>query len=244
MVEATREIVERTGVRTIKLKGGVFPPAEEYRCAALLREAFPDSPLRFDPNSLWSVETAIRWGRRFEKLDLEYYEDPVWGIEGMSRVARVLDVPLATNMCTLQLDQIPQTIRLGAIDVQLLDPADWGGIGATMKAAATYQTFQIGLGMHSGGEAGISTALQLQIAAALPVLPYAIDSHYHHQTEDVITKPHEYVDGCFRLPDGPGLGVEIDEDQLAKLERLNEDEGDLLFYGHDDRHEPRYMGMW
>jgi glucarate dehydratase len=244
MVEATREIVERTGVRTIKLKGGVFPPEEEYRCAVLLREAFPDRRLRFDPNSLWSVETAIRYGRRFEALDIEWYEDPVWGIEGMSRVANVLDVPLATNMCTLQPDQIPQTIRLGAVDVQLLDPADWGGIGATMKAAATYQTFQIGLGMHSGGEAGISTALQLQIAAALPVLPYAIDSHYHHQTEDVITRPHDYVDGCFRLPEGPGLGVEIDEDQLEKLERLNETEGDLLFYGHDDRTEPRFMGMW
>lgn len=244
MVEHTREIVERTGVGTIKLKGGVFPPEEEYACTVALREAFPDAQLRFDPNSLWSVETAIRYGRRFEELDLEWYEDPVWGIEGMSRVASVLDVPLATNMCTLQLDQIPQTIRLGAIDIQLLDPADWGGITNTMKAAATYQVFQVGLGMHSGGEAGISTALQLQIAAALPVLPYAIDSHYHHQTEDVITAPHAYVDGCFRLPEGPGLGVELDPDQLEKLERLNEREGDLLFYGHEDRTQPRFMGMW
>jgi glucarate dehydratase len=244
MVEHTREIVERTGVKTIKLKGGVFPPEEEYRCTAALRTAFPDARLRFDPNSLWSVETAIRYGRRFEELELEWYEDPVWGIEGMSRVAHALDLPLATNMCTLQPDQIPQTIRLGAIDIQLLDPADWGGITATMKAAAAYQIFQIGLGMHSGGEAGISTALQLQIAASLPVLPYAIDSHYHHQTEDVITAPHEYVDGCFRVPDGPGLGVEIDEDRLARCERLNAEQGDLLFYGHEERQEPRFMGMW
>ena len=152
--------------------------------------------------------------------------------------------PLATNMCTLDLDEIPQTIRLGAIDVMLLDPCDWGGVTAFMKAAATFQVFQIGIGMHSGGEAGISTALQLQLAAALPVLPYAIDSHYHHQTDDVITKPHEYVDGCFRLPEGPGLGVEIDDERLARLEALNEREGDLSFIGHEDRAEPRYMGMW
>ena len=244
LVDATREIVERTGVQTIKLKGGVYEPEEEYRCAEMLREVFPQHELRFDPNSLWSVETSIRYGRRFEELGLQFYEDPCWGIEGMSRVAAALDLPVATNMCTLDLDEIPQTIRLGAIDVMLLDPCDWGGVGAFQRAAAAFQIFQVGIGMHSGGEAGISTALQVQLAAALPVLPYAIDSHYHHQTEDVITLPWEYADGCFRLPDGPGLGVEIDEDQLEKLERLNVDEGDLLFYGHEDRRHPRYMGMW
>ena len=99
--------------------------------------------------------------------------------------------------------------------------------------------------MHSGGEAGISTALQLQLAAALPVLPYAIDSHYHHQTADVITKPFRYVDGCFELPEGPGLGVEIDEDELARAEERNEREGDLVFYGDAARRaEPPFMGMW
>ena len=79
LVEATREIVERTGVRTIKLKGGVYEPEEEYRCAAMLREVFPQHELRFDPNSLWSVETSIRYGRRFEELGFQFYEDRAGG---------------------------------------------------------------------------------------------------------------------------------------------------------------------
>jgi glucarate dehydratase len=245
LVETTRELVERGGLRTIKLKGGVFPPDEEYEATVAMREAFPDAKLRFDPNSLWSVETAVRIGKKMEALDLEFYEDPVWGIEGMRRVRQKVDLPLATNMCTLDLDEIPQTIRLEAIDVQLLDPADWGGVGATMKAAATYGIFQIGCGFHSGGEAGGSTALQLQLAAALPVLPYAVDSHYHHQTADYITKPFQYVDGCFELPEGPGLGIEIDGDQLARLEELHRREGDVVFIGDDRlRADPKYMGMW
>ena len=244
IVRHTQDVVNRTGCQTIKLKGGVFPPQDEYDAVAALRDAFPTHAIRFDPNSLWSVETGVRFGRKFEQLDLEWFEDPVWGIEGMSRVARVLDIPLATNQCCVQLDQLPTAIRSGAIDVQLLDVHDWGGITATMKAAATCQVFQVGLGIHSGGEAGISTALQLQIAAALPVLPYAVDSHYHHQTADVITVPHQYADGCFALPPGPGLGVEIDEDQLARLVELNENEGDRVFYGHDDHEQPRFMGMW
>jgi glucarate dehydratase len=244
LIDSTKELVARTGVQTIKIKGGVLRPEIERDMTIGFREAFPGHRLRFDPNSLWSVETAIRVGKRLEPLDLEFYEDPVWGIEGMSRVRQKVDIPVATNMCTLQLDEIPETIRLGAIDVQLLDPCDWGGITSTMKAAAAYQVFQIGCGFHSGGEAGISTALQLQLAAALPVLPYAVDSHYHHQTADVITKPFGYVDGCFELPDGPGLGVEIDEDALARLEELNDSEGDLLFYGDRERAEPPTAGMW
>jgi glucarate dehydratase len=244
LVAETKRLVTETGLGTIKFKGGVLPPEIEYEGTVAFREAFPEARLRFDPNSLWSVETAIRIGRRMEALDLEFYEDPVWGIEGMSRVREKVSIPLATNMCTLDRDEIPQTIRLGAIDIQLLDPADWGGITEMWKAASTYETFQIGCGFHSGGEAGISTALQLQLAAALPVLPYAVDSHYHHQTADVITKPFRYVDGCFELPEGPGLGVEIDEDSLARLEELNEREGDLIFYGDAQRGEPPYKGMW
>ena len=162
----------------------------------------------------------------------------------MSRVRKDVRIPAATNMCCVQLDHLPVAIRTGAIDVQLLDVHDWGGITNTLRALATCQTFQIGCGYHSGGEAGVSTALYCHMAAAMTVVPHALDSHYHHQTEDIITEPWQYVDGCFRLPDGPGLGVEIDEDQLEKLEHLNVDEGDLLFYGHEDRRHPRYMGMW
>jgi glucarate dehydratase len=245
IVEHTRELVETHGFRTLKMKGGVYDPDEEYRTTAALREAFPDHKLRFDPNSLWTVETGLRVGRKLQELDLEWCEDLVWGLEGMSRLRKDLQVPFATNMCCVQLDQLAPAIRMGAIDVQLLDVHDWSGITATMKAAATCQTFQIGTGFHSGGEAGISTALYLQLSAAFPTLPYAIDSHYHHQTEDVITQPFEYVDGCFDLPDGPGLGVEIDEDRLAHLEKRNAQDGDLVFYGDlETRAEPRYMGMW
>jgi glucarate dehydratase len=246
LVVHTRDLVERHGFQTIKLKGGVLPPEEEYRATAALREAFPEHRLRFDPNALWSVETAIRLGARFERLDLEYYEDPVWGIEGMSRARRDVRIPFATNMCVTNMDQLPVGIRSGAIDVLLGDCQEWGGILVTKKAAATCQSFQIGFNLHSGGECGVSTAAYLQVAASLPVLPYALDSHYHHQTADVITKPHEYVDGCFALPDGTGLGVELDEDRLAELEEANRREGDILIYAHDEeqRRRPPFQGQW
>jgi glucarate dehydratase len=245
IVEHTRELCETHGFTTIKMKGGVYDPEEEFRTTLALREAFPDALLRFDPNALWSVETSIRIGRRFEALDLEYYEDPTWGIEGMSRVRKDVRIPAATNTCSIQLDLLPVAIRMGAIDVQLLDVHDWGGITNTLKALATCQTFQIGCCYHSGGEAGISTALYCHMGAAMSVVPHALDSHYHHQTEDVITEPFVYRDGCFRVPDGPGLGVEIDRDQLERLKRLREKEGERVFYSDlGTRADPRYMGMY
>jgi glucarate dehydratase len=244
IVEHTRDLCERYGFTSIKLKGGVLPPEDEYTATAALRDAFPKHRLRFDPNGLWSVETAIRMGTKFEGLDLEYYEDPVWGIEGMSRARRDVRIPFATNMCVTNLDQLPVGIRTGAIDVLLGDCQEWGGITATRKAAATCQAFQIGFNLHSGGECGVSTAAYLQFAASLPVLPYALDSHYHHQTADVITRPHRYVNGCIDLPDGPGLGVELDEARLAELEDANRRSGDILIYAHDDRRDLPFQGQW
>jgi glucarate dehydratase len=246
IVKHTRELVDRYGFRTIKLKGGVLPPHEEFATVAELRDAFPDHKLRFDPNGLWSVETAIRLGKKFESLELEYYEDPVWGIEGMSRARRDVRIPFATNMCVTNLDQLPIGIRTGAIDVLLGDCQEWGGILVTKKAAHTCQTFQIGFNLHSGGECGVSTAAYLHIAASLPVLPYALDSHYHHQTADVIRNPPAYVDGCFTLPEGPGLGVDLDDDRLAELQEANQRDGDILIYAPEDgQHlDPPFQGQW
>ena len=235
VVEAAAELVARHGLATIKLKGGVYEPEREVATVRALRDAFPDHLLRFDPNALWSVETTVRMARPLEDAGLEWLEDPCWGVEGMSRARRDVRIPFATNMCCVQLDQLPTAIRAGAIDIQLLDVHDWGGLTWTLKGAAVCEAFQLGVGLHSSGEAGISTALYLHLAAALPTLPHAIDSLYHHQSDDVITEPHRYLDGCFAVPEGPGLGVELDLEKLRHLESVNAAEGDTLSYTDFDR---------
>ena len=79
--------------------------------------------------------------------------------------------------------------------------------------------------MHSDRELGISTAAMLHLAAASPSLVYAIDSHYHDQADDIITKPFQYKDGFFDVPQGPGLGVEIDWDKVEKYNRVYLEQG-------------------
>ena len=241
VVEYAARLVERYGFATIKVKGGVFSPQEEVEAMRAVRAAFPRLALRFDPNALWSVETAIRIGHEFEELSLEWYEDPAWGIEGMRRTRRDVRIPLATNMCCLQLDQLPGAIRAHAFDVELLDIDDWGGLTSALKAAAACEVFQVGVGIHSTGETGIGTALNLHVAASLPTLPHAVDSYYHHQTVDVITEPLRYVDGAMAVPDGPGLGVEIDGDQLRHLEALHAAGARAVV---DPTGGPRYPGLY
>jgi glucarate dehydratase len=114
-----------------------------------------------------------------------------------------------------------------------------------MKAAGTFEAFQLGVGIHSSGETGIGTAVNLHIAATLNTLPHAMDSFYHLQERDVITEPHTIVDGSFRVPEGPGLGVTIDEDQLTYLEEDHAHKGDLSVGAEwNDPAGIRVSGMW
>lgn len=220
MVARAEELVSRHGFDVLKLKGGVFPPEEELRAIKLLREKFPlPLQLRYDPNAAWSVETSLRVLPRMAAYQLEYGEDPTWNLEGMSLVRRDVPLPLATNMCVIAFDQIPAAVRMRAVDIILSDVHYWGGLINNQKLAAVCETFQLGLGMHSDRELGVSTAAMLHLAASTPYLSYAPDSHYHDQVDDVITKPFRFHKGCLTVPEGPGLGVSLDEDKVEKYHR-------------------------
>ncbi|HXN22797.1 MAG TPA: enolase C-terminal domain-like protein [Candidatus Dormibacteraeota bacterium] len=222
----TEALVEKHKFDVLKIKGGALPPEQELEAVRLIRKRFPKARLRFDPNAAWSVGTAINTLRKMSEYDLEYAEDPTWGIEGMSLVRKDVPVPFATNMCVINFDQIPLGVRTRCVDIILSDVHYWGGLASNKKLAGVCETFQIGLGMHSDRELGISTAAQIHLAAALPYMTYAPDSHYHHQVDDIITDPFRYRDGCFKVPDAPGLGVELDPEKLKKYHRYHEEKGE------------------
>lgn len=241
MVARAEELVERHGFRVLKLKGGVLPPPAELHTLRLLRERFPTSPLRWDPNAAWSVATAVRLAARLEheQLELEYLEDPTAGLEGMRLVHERTRVALATNMCLIDFEQLAPGIRLGSVDIVLADVHYWGGFLANQKMMAVCEAFHLGVGMHSDRELGISTAAMLHLAAAHPQISYAIDSHYHDQTDDVITEPFRYQEGCFHVPSGPGLGVVLDPDKVAKYHHYYREHGPVNeFY---DAHRPDWI---
>jgi glucarate dehydratase len=216
VVELARRFIEQYGFRSIKLKGGVFPPQEEVAAIAALRDAFPDVPLRLDPNGGWSVDTAVRVAEQTADV-LEYLEDPTLGTPGMSEVHRRTGVTLATNMCVTAFAEIPEAFASDAVQVVLSDHHYWGGLAATRELAAVCRTWDVAVSMHSNTHLGISLAAMTHVAATIPDLQYACDTHRPWQPEDVITEPHRFVDGAVLVDDRPGLGVELDRDALARL---------------------------
>lgn len=218
LVAQAQAMVAAFGFQSLKLKAGVLPPDEEIRTIALLRAAFgPDVPLRIDPNAAWSLDTSLRAARELDGL-LEYFEDPVEGKQAMGALAGQIGIPLATNMCCVSFAELPETIRLGSVQIILGDHHIWGGLRASVELARICRTWGIGMSMHSNSHLGISLAAMAHLAAVVPNLTYACDTHYPWQSEEIIKggKLH-FEGGALRVPDAPGLGVELDHAELARM---------------------------
>ncbi|MFF6931698.1 enolase C-terminal domain-like protein [Streptomyces sp. NPDC008312] len=225
IVEQARAFTERYGFTSFKLKGGVFPPDQEVAAVKALAAAFPGHPLRLDPNGAWSVETSLKVAEELRDV-LEYLEDPATGVPAMAEVAAKSGVPLATNMCVTTFDEIKEAFTQGAVQVVLSDHHYWGGLRNTQQLASICRAFGVGVSMHSNTHLGISLAAMTQVAATVPNLHHACDSHYPWQSEDVLTERLTFDGGKVAVSDAPGLGVALDREKLAYLhQRWLDDDG-------------------
>lgn len=222
LVTVAQDLVGKYGFGTIKYKNGVRTPDEEIATFKALRAAFPTHELRLDPNAMWSIATAVRVMRELADSDVEYLEDPVWGVHALARVNKKAPwVPLASNMTIFSLEDLIPNLQAEAIDVALLDPHWYGGLSRARLAGQICELIGIDVGLHSGGEAGISLAAMLHLAGTLPNLAVAIDTHYHYLDDDVIVGGKlEITDGAIAVPTGPGLGVTLDPERVATYAEL------------------------
>ena len=227
LVRQVQQMVRKYGFGSIKFKGGVLEPEVEIETVKQLYGALgPAVPLRIDPNSAWTVETSVRVGRALaEELGRGgYLEDPTAGLENMAEVRRRLlaegiTTPLASNVAVTCFADIPRSVQLDAVQIILCDHHYWGGMRQVQHLARLAKTFGIGLSMHSNTHLGLSLMAMAHVAAATPHLTYACDTHYPWQSADdevLVGGRVPIVNGCVRIPDKPGLGVELDYDQLAK----------------------------
>ncbi len=247
LVRQVKQMFDEYGFGSVKFKGGVFDPAIEVETIRQLRREFGTSvPLRIDPNSAWTVETSIKVGRDL-KEDLSgggYLEDPAMGIDGMAAVragllAEDIDTPLASNVALTSFAHIPESVKKDAVQVILCDHHYWGGMRQVQHLGKICQVFGIGLSMHSNSHLGVSLMAMTHAAAATKHLTYACDTHYPWQSEkDEIVAGGRIpiVDGCVKIPDKPGLGVDLDYDQIARGKALFEK---VPYRKRDDQAEMR-----
>jgi glucarate dehydratase len=227
LVAQARQMIANYGFRDIKFKAGVLDPEIEIETVRQLRGAFgPGVPVRMDPNCAWSVDTSVCVGKTLaqELNQGGYLEDPTATMEGMAKVRRELldqgiDVPLASNVAVTSFADLAEAVRTDAVQIVLSDPHYWGGLRQTQHLGKLCRSFGLGLSMHSNTHLGVSLMAMTHAAAATPHLSYACDTHYPWQSgedEVVVGGRIPFVDGCVAISEKPGLGVELDRDQLAR----------------------------
>jgi glucarate dehydratase len=224
------------GFRVFKLKGGVLAPEREAETLnAMSARLGPGALLRIDPNGRWKVETAIRVGKAIAHLPMEYYEDPVHGQAAMAEVRRATGLKMSTNMCVTSFAHIPEALKLKPIDVLLCDHHYFGGFAGCLALGPLCRAAGWTMSQHSNNHAGVTMAAMIHLAASIPELTTASDTHYPWLTDgtDIIEGPKLTIqDGKMAIPAGPGLGVSLDHDRLA---RAHETYIKCGMRGRDDR---------
>jgi glucarate dehydratase len=219
MAELAWQFHQRWGFRVHKLKAGVLQPEIELETLRAISDRFGGQhPVRIDPNGRWSIETATRIGRELKDMPLEYYEDPVRGQEAMAEVRRRTELPMSTNSCVVSFRDIPPAIRTQPVDVVLADHHYWGGMPASLALGRIARTLGWKLSQHSNNHAGVTMAAMIHLAATVPELTIASDTHYVWLVDDadiIAGGKLPIVGGRMKVPAGAGLGVELDRDKLA-----------------------------
>ncbi len=215
----------RYGFNDFKLKGGVRSGAEEMEAVTALAARFPGARITLDPNGAWSLAEAVRLCRGQQRV-LAYAEDPCGaehgrsGREIMAEFRRATGLPTATNMVATDWPQLEDALRLEAVDIPLADPHFWTMQGS-VRVAQRCVEHGLTWGSHSNNHFDISLAMFTHVAAAAPGRVTAIDTHWIWQDGQRLTKePLVIAGGRLRVPDRPGLGLEVDDAQLEQAHEL------------------------
>jgi glucarate dehydratase len=218
------------GFEDFKLKGGVLRGEQEIETVTALAERFPQARITLDPNGAWSLEEAIRLCSRMHGV-LAYAEDPCGaergysGREIMAEFRRATGLPTATNMVATDWRQMGHAIVLQSIDIPLADPHFWTMQGA-VRVAQMCRDWSLTWGSHSNNHFDISLAMVTHVAAAAPGQITAIDTHWIWQDGQRLTKePLQIRGGVVALPERPGLGIDIDLEQIERAHALYQSHG-------------------
>ncbi len=226
VVAMAKAAYDKYGFKDFKLKGGVLAGNEEMEVIKALKKAFPDARIDLDPNGGWTLEQACEYVKDMHGI-LTYCEDPC-GAEGVysgreivSEFRRRTGFPTATNMIATDWREIGHSLESQAVDIILADPHFWTMEGS-VRVAQMCHDFGYTWGSHSNNHFDISLAMMTHVGAAVPGFYNALDTHWIWQEgiERLTKEPLQIVDGAIEVPKKPGLGIEIDMEQVEKAHKL------------------------
>jgi muconate cycloisomerase len=230
--EAVAECVQvvEEGIRTVKIKVGV-DPSRDVEIVWRVREAVgPSVDLCVDANQGYGDPAeAIRIIRAMEPARIKYVEQPVEGLAAMAEVARVVETPIMADESAWTPQDVLEIIERRAADVISIYTTKPGGLYKAMQVAAVAAAAGLPCNVNGSVETGVGNLANIHLAAAaLPVtlacvVPVSTPAEAQHgqvagiyYKDDLIKTPFRLVDGAVQVPDGPGMGMDVDE---AKIQR-------------------------
>ena len=216
------------GFNAVKLKVG-FGVAEDARVTKAIRDAIgPTVGLLIDANHAYDSVSAIQLGRKIEELDIGWFEEPVppEDVAGHRQVREALTIPIASGECEFTRFGFRDLITTRAVDIVQPDTCSAGGLSECKKIADFAETYNLRYAPHVWGS-GIALAAALQLLAVIPSFtPQSLnpvepmlefDRTEHPIRQALLVAPIEHRNGIVQVPDGPGLGIEIDRTVLKRF---------------------------
>lgn len=218
------------GIKTIKMKGGLDLVRDLALMKKLREELGPNIHILVDANQGYpSPKEAIKWGNLMNQYNLQYLEQPVEGLQQMKQVTHGLECPVCADESCWTIADALDIIRNDAADYISIYTTKAGGLYHARTIAKIAENAGIRCNVNGSGEFGVGNAANLHMACCgrninlASVFPIThiegieqtkVAAHWY--TDDIITKPFAYEDGCLIVPDGAGLGVEVDMKKIEK----------------------------
>lgn len=211
------------GFRSFTIKVGVDPKADLINVREL-RKRFPDTILRVDANAVMGYDDALTLLKKIEPYDIDAAEQMIalWDVDGMAELARHVAIPLMADECVSSDHDLLRVIKARAATVMQSKVAKNGGIWHSRKLwiIAEAASMRIYPGNHPSTSVATASVAHLAAAWAGPLLdgPFAVGIS-GALGADIVTEPLKVENGAVIVPDGPGLGVTLDEAAIKSMRK-------------------------
>jgi len=217
VAQAARELADRGYHSQTISSSGRFE--EDLETLAAVREIAQDrAEVRLDAAESFDLEDARDFCSQVDEEILQLIIDPLRGgnLDQIASLRRQVNVPLAVWRPIQSPADVLALVRCGAAPCVVVDLQSVGGLVPARKSAAIAQAGGLNAMLGSGPSLGIALAATLQLAAATPALSSCNECTHHQLQSDLLVEPLDIIDGMIAVPQGPGLGVEVDR---AKIEQ-------------------------
>ena len=214
MIKNAIEVLD-LGIRVIKIKGSSNHALDVERIKAVRQAVGNDIELRLDPNAAWDVNSTIKTMKLLEDCNLQLLEQPVpgWDLKGMAHIRNNIGIPLMADESVWSPQDAIRISEYGAADLLNIKISKSCGLHLGKKIENVAESLGLPCIVGTEIEPGFSMIAKIHLASSMKIHPLASEfTELSLLKRNVLNYNIEIIDGCLKVPDKPGLGVELNED--------------------------------